>query len=99
MIDFIIFTDENIFFPLNSGMNKIFVPDIIFTRRGVGLLPMEKSIISTKGLKWDVNNWETSFGKNISTSNEFENDEIDIYVENGCMMLSAEIDTDNIPFL
>lgn len=35
-----------------------------------GLVPLgEKAIITTKGLKWDVSNWPTTFGGSISTSN------------------------------
>ena len=35
-----------------------------------GLVPLgEKAVITTKGLKWDVTNWSTTFGGSISTSN------------------------------
>lgn len=36
-----------------------------------GLIPINgESNITTSGLKWDVKNWKTNFGGNISTSNE-----------------------------
>ncbi|KAK3990833.1 thiamine pyrophosphokinase 1 [Cladorrhinum sp. PSN332] len=36
----------------------------------VGILPVgEKSRITTKGLEWDVEDWETEFGGRVSTSN------------------------------
>ncbi|PHH83088.1 hypothetical protein CDD82_3623 [Ophiocordyceps australis] len=36
----------------------------------VGIIPLqEPSIISTKGLTWDVTNWETKIGGQLSTSN------------------------------
>ncbi|KAL2753150.1 hypothetical protein ACRALDRAFT_1083592 [Sodiomyces alcalophilus JCM 7366] len=36
----------------------------------VGIIPLgEPSIITTKGLEWDVENWETRFGGRMSTSN------------------------------
>ncbi|KAF9972809.1 Transcription factor spt8 [Actinomortierella ambigua] len=36
-----------------------------------GIIPVgtSESILNTKGLQWDVENWRTSFGTNISTSN------------------------------
>jgi thiamine pyrophosphokinase len=36
----------------------------------VGIIPLkEPSVISTEGLEWDVENWETEFGGQMSTSN------------------------------
>lgn len=36
----------------------------------VGIIPVkEPSIITTKGLEWDVENWPTEFGGQMSTSN------------------------------
>jgi thiamine pyrophosphokinase len=36
----------------------------------VGIIPLkEPSIISTKGLEWDIKDWETGFGGQMSTSN------------------------------
>jgi thiamine pyrophosphokinase len=36
----------------------------------VGIIPIrEPSKITTKGLEWDVQDWETEFGGQISTSN------------------------------
>ncbi|KAI0416522.1 thiamine pyrophosphokinase [Xylaria grammica] len=36
----------------------------------VGIVPVgEPAVISTKGLEWDVENWETAFGTRMSTSN------------------------------
>lgn len=36
----------------------------------VGIIPLkEPSLITTKGLEWDVTDWETQMGGNLSTSN------------------------------
>lgn len=36
----------------------------------VGIVPVkEPSVISTKGLEWDVTDWSTEFGGRVSTSN------------------------------
>ncbi|KAF9434665.1 hypothetical protein BGZ76_007637 [Entomortierella beljakovae] len=36
-----------------------------------GIIPVgiSKAVLTTSGLKWDVENWETSFGTQLSTSN------------------------------
>jgi len=73
-------------------MNVILFPKKLFTKKGIGLLPLEKSVISTRGFQWDVNDWQTSFGhNNLSTSNEFVKDEVKIYVEKGNVIFTAEI--------
>ena len=46
---------ENSFvFLLRKGMNLIYLPDTVFTKKGVGFYPTQNSIFSTKGFKWDV---------------------------------------------
>ncbi|KAF2962953.1 hypothetical protein GQX73_g10626 [Xylaria multiplex] len=52
------------------------VPDAIRRVSGdpfakhVGIIPVgEPAVISTKGLEWDVQDWETAFGTRMSTSN------------------------------
>lgn len=36
----------------------------------IGIIPMkEPSVISTKGLEWDVQDWKTEIGGSLSTSN------------------------------
>ncbi|KAK7204266.1 thiamine pyrophosphokinase [Myxozyma melibiosi] len=54
----------------------------IFTPRSVvgptcGLIPiLGPSVISIKGFTWDVEDWPTSFGTQVSTSNAMEGDEV-----------------------
>jgi thiamine pyrophosphokinase len=41
----------------------------------VGLIPLkEPSHITTKGLEWDVTDWKTQIGGNLSTSNHVSPD-------------------------
>ncbi|KAI0007650.1 thiamine pyrophosphokinase [Xylariaceae sp. FL0662B] len=76
-------SEENLSFVLKPGHHRIHVrePDIDvdtsfvymsgdpFTKY-VGIIPLrDASVISTRGLRWDVKNWMTEFGYNISTSN------------------------------
>lgn len=53
-IQLILLFDNSIVFHLNIGMNLLYLPDNLFTGKGVGLYPIKKSVISTKGFEWDV---------------------------------------------
>lgn len=60
-------------FLLKSGTHSIYVKedgeDVVFGKY-VGIIPLqEPSRITTKGLEWDVTDWETKIGGNLSTSN------------------------------
>lgn len=60
-------------FLLKAGKHHIQVKedgeDEVFGKH-VGIIPLrEPSVISTKGLEWDVSNWETQIGGQLSTSN------------------------------
>lgn len=57
---------------LKAGRHVIHVREAepVFGKH-VGILPIrEPSVISTKGLRWDVDQWETAIGGIVSTSNE-----------------------------
>ncbi|KAK4183499.1 thiamine pyrophosphokinase 1 [Podospora australis] len=68
-----LFSGESLTFLLKAGSHKIRVrspgqPDVF--GKYVGILPTkEPSRITTKGLEWDVADWETEFGGQVSTSN------------------------------
>lgn len=48
----------------------------------VGIVPVkEPSVISTKGLEWDVEDWKTEFGGMISTSNHVLPETVVVEVE------------------
>jgi thiamine pyrophosphokinase len=64
---------ESLTFLLKAGRHRIRVreegEDEAFAKY-VGIIPIrERSVISTKGLEWDVQDWETEFGGLMSTSN------------------------------
>ncbi|KAK8090615.1 hypothetical protein PG994_000120 [Apiospora phragmitis] len=70
---------ESLTFLLKAGMHRIHVrgwaapaqngANDVFGKH-VGIVPIrEPSVISTKGLEWDVEDWPTEFGGQISTSN------------------------------
>lgn len=63
---------ESMTFLLKAGKHHIYVRDggeDVFEKH-VGILPVRgPSQITTKGLEWDVEDWETQFGGQMSTSN------------------------------
>lgn len=65
-------SEESVTFLLKAGTHRIRVRDDgeeIFGKY-VGVIPIrEPSSITTKGLEWDVEDWETEFGGQVSTSN------------------------------
>jgi thiamine pyrophosphokinase len=73
-----LFSGESLTFLLKAGRHRIHVrepagheddDDDVFAKY-VGILPVrEPSVITTRGLEWDVTAWETAFGGRMSTSN------------------------------
>ena len=68
-----LFSGDSLTFLLKAGKHRINVREPgredTFGKH-VGILPVkEPSVISTKGLEWDVTDWETEFGGQVSTSN------------------------------
>ena len=69
--DLYLVTRESLIFVLKKGCNRIFTPlgPGLFTPN-VGIIPIGRpSVITTHGLEWDVSDWPTEFGHQISTSN------------------------------
>lgn len=75
-----LFSGESLTFVLKAGRHRIRVREPQSAGQGarrvevfgkhVGILPLgEPSRITTQGLEWDVQDWETSFGGQVSTSN------------------------------
>ena len=64
-------TQESIIMPLEKGFNRIKTPvEEGHIGENVGIIPLgTPSTITTKGLEWDVTDWNTSFGTQLSTSN------------------------------
>ncbi|CZR64794.1 related to thiamine pyrophosphokinase [Phialocephala subalpina] len=59
-----------------KGIEKI--GDIAFGKH-VGILPLKgESMITTKGLEWDVKDWKTVFGGSVSTSNHVKEEVVSV---------------------
>lgn len=69
--------------PSSSSLEPHLKKDVAPTKHAfakhVGILPLrEPSVISTKGLEWDVTDWPTEFGGQLSTSNHVVEDVVEI---------------------
>lgn len=71
---------ESIMFLLEKGLNRIHTPvDAHLLNKYVGIIPVGRpSIITTHGLEWDVEDWHTEFGTQVSTSNHVVNDVVEV---------------------
>jgi len=75
-------SEQSISFVLEVGLNKIQCaengePDIF--GENIGIIPVGgPAVITTKGLEWDVQDWKTELGGQISTSNHIRADAIEI---------------------
>lgn len=70
--------EDNFLFLLNKGKNVIHVDDRVF-KKNCGLLPIgEKCIVTTVGLKYNLNNEQLSFDTIISSSNEITEENVQV---------------------
>lgn len=72
--DIYLITPESLMFVLEKGLNRIHAPvgSHSFTEN-VGIIPIARPAhITTRGLEWDVTDWYTEFGGQISTSNHIK---------------------------
>jgi thiamine pyrophosphokinase len=78
-------TTSSISFLLKTGTHRIIVrdpeaPDVLGVH--IGILPLNgSSKITTKGLRWDVEDWETSMTTKMSTSNMVREEEVEVKTE------------------
>lgn len=70
--------EDNFLFLLNKGKNVIYVDQRVF-KKNCGLLPIgEKCIVTTTGLKYNLNNEQLSFDTIISSSNEITEEKVQV---------------------
>ncbi|KAI5809077.1 thiamine pyrophosphokinase [Peziza echinospora] len=71
-------SEDGITFLLSKGGNVITLPHKVFGP-SCGILPVGgSSVITTHGLVWDVEKWETRFGGQVSTSNVLEDEVVKV---------------------
>jgi thiamine pyrophosphokinase len=86
-----LFSECSLSFILRSQRNVIhrLQSSGLFTEN-VGLLPVwGPATISTTGLEWDVKNWYTHMGGQLSTSNHVKADEI--HVDRACAAIDVRL--------
>ena len=78
--DLYLVASESILFLLRQGLNSIECPvgPRLLTKY-VGIIPIGRpSVITTRGLEWDVTKWSTEFGTQVSTSNHIVKDSVEV---------------------
>ncbi|ANB15228.1 thiamine diphosphokinase [Sugiyamaella lignohabitans] len=81
---------ESISFLLDEGKSTIITPTDLIGET-CGIIPVcGETSITTQGLRWDVSDWKTSFGSQVSTSNHLISDSITIESDKP-VLFTAEI--------
>lgn len=71
--DVMLLSSNSMSFLLSPGSHIIHIPrKIVTAKHWCGLIPFTKSLVSTKGLKWNLNNSCMEFGTMVSTSNTYK---------------------------
>ena len=78
--DIYLITAESIIFLLHKGRNRIHTPlGPELLAENVGIIPIARpSVVTTRGLEWDVSDWPTEFGTQVSTSNHIRSDIVEV---------------------
>lgn len=78
--DVYLVTSESIIFLLEIDLNSIHSPvGPGFLTKYVGIIPIGRpSVITTRGLEYDVKDWSTEFGTRVSTSNHIVEDDVEV---------------------
>jgi thiamine pyrophosphokinase len=76
-----LFSETNISIILRKGRNVLqgLLSSELFTEN-VGIVPIYgPAVITTSGLEWDVHEWDTQMGHQVSTSNHVKADKVQIH--------------------
>lgn len=86
-------SEQSLSFLLDDGVNEIFLEPGYF-EENIGIVPvLGKTNITTKGLEWDVKDWPTEFGGQMSTSNHIRSEYIDISFDGNRPLCTIELAT------
>lgn len=84
-------SEQSLSFVLANGNNIIHVVPGYF-EENVGIIPvLGRTIITSNGLEWDVNQWTTEFGGQMSTSNHIRSDKIEISFQGPRPLFTMEL--------
>ncbi|KEF57418.1 thiamine pyrophosphokinase [Exophiala aquamarina CBS 119918] len=86
-------SEQSLSFVLANGQNVIHLEPGYFGEN-VGIIPvLGRALITTKGLEWDVEDWPTEFGGQVSTSNHIRSDLIQITFEGPQPLFTLELES------
>jgi len=84
-------SEQSLSFVLAAGQNELHVSDRVFAEN-VGIIPvLGLTHITTSGLEWDVFNWPTEFGSQISTSNHIRSDLVKVAIHGSRPLFTLEL--------
>lgn len=84
-------SEQSLSFILDLGRNVIHIEPDTF-EENVGIIPfLGPTRITTKGLEWDVTEWDTEFGGHISTSNHIRSNEVEVEVTGREVLFTVEL--------
>jgi thiamine pyrophosphokinase len=94
--DIYLLSEQSLSFVLAKGRNLIHGlavgPNDLF-QQNMGIIPVRGSArISTKGLEWDVTDWKTEIGGQISTSNHIKANVVEVEASDQ-MLFTVELAT------
>lgn len=85
-------SEQSLSFVLANGHNSIHIEPGYF-EENVGVIPvLGRALLTTKGLEWDVEDWPTEFGGQVSTSNHIRSPKIEIAFEGPRPLFTMELD-------
>jgi len=85
-------SEQSLSFVLADNDNLIHIEPGYFAEN-VGIIPvLGRTLLTTKGLEWDVEQWPTEFGGQVSTSNHIRSDKIEIAFQGPRPLFTMELD-------
>jgi thiamine pyrophosphokinase len=84
-------SEQSLSFVLASSNNLIHLEPGYFAEN-VGIIPvLGRTLITTTGLEWDVDQWPTEFGGQMSTSNHIRSDKIELSFQGPRPLFTMEL--------
>ena len=86
-------SEQSLSFILEDGVNEIFIEPGYF-EENIGIIPLlGKTNVTTRGLEWDVREWPTEFGGQMSTSNHIRSECVEISFDGNRPLCTIELAT------
>ncbi|RMZ84488.1 hypothetical protein DV736_g6600, partial [Chaetothyriales sp. CBS 134916] len=84
-------SEQSLSFVLDPGLNVIHIEPGYF-EQNVGIIPVRgQATITLKGFEWDVQNWPTEFGSQMSTSNHIRSEMLEVSFQGAPPLFTLEL--------